>query len=164
MLKNHDWGQSSSLCRPVPIGGSHHTAASVKLDHILRIDLIAVKDNVNLWIGNVVHAAVVEAGEAGVLGGWSAVHVMPYRVLPHQDSGQEHGFVGRLAGEDGRGQPVFLQGDVVLPGGVTEFTGIFGVPSEIAPCSRTIELTRFVELRRITEGLTFAVNAAVAPC
>lgn len=118
--------------------------ASVKLDHVLGIDLVAVEDDVNLWIGHVVHAAVVEAGEAGVLGGRSAVHGVPHRVLPHQNSGQEHGLVGRLAGKDGRGQPVSLQGDVVLPRGVTEFTGVFGVPGKIAPCSRTIALTAFV--------------------
>ena len=85
MLKNPDWRESSSLCRPVTIHCGHH--ASVKLNHILGIDLIAVKDDVNLWIGHVVHAAVVEAGEAGVLGGRPAVHVMAYRVLPHQNSG-----------------------------------------------------------------------------
>lgn len=138
--------------------------ASVKLDHVLGIDLVAVEDDVNLWIGHVVHAAVVEAGEAGVLGGRSAVHGVPHRVLPHQNSGQEHGFVGRLAGKDGRGQPVSLQGDVVLPRGVTEFTGVFGVPGKIAPCSRTMELTAFVMSRQKREGFTFAVHAAVAPC
>lgn len=163
MLKNHDWRQSSSLCRPGTIHCSHHIPASVKLDHILGIDLIAVEDDINLWIGHVVHAAVVEAGEAGVLGGWPAVHVMPYRVLPHQNSGQEHGFVGRLAGEDGRGQPVFLQGDVVLPRSVTKFTGVFGIAGEIASCSRTIELTTFVKLYQKKEGFTFAVHTAVAP-
>lgn len=139
-------------------------APSVKLDHVLGIDLIAVEDDVNLWVGHVVHAAVVEAGEAGVFGGRSAVHVMPHRVLPHQDPGQEHGFVGRLAGEDGRGQPVFLQGDVVLPRGVAEFTGVFGVPGEIASCSRTIALTASAKLRQEKKKrFTFAVDAAVAP-
>lgn len=137
--------------------------ASVKLDHVLGIDLVAVEDDVNLWIGHVVHAAVVEAGEAGVLGGRSAVHGVPHRVLPHQNSGQEHGFVGRLAGKDGRGQPVSLQGDVVLPRGVTEFTGVFGVPGKIAPCSGTMVLAAFVMSRQKREGFTFAVHAAVAP-
>lgn len=137
------------LLFPVSSRRGHHVfRPSVKLDHVLGIDLIAVKDDVNLWVGHVVHAAVVEAGEAGVFGGRSAVHVMPHRVLPHQNSGQEHSFVGRLAGEDGRGQPVLLQGDVVLPRGVAEFTGVFGVPGEIASCSRTITLTPFVKLRQ----------------
>lgn len=139
VLTNHDWRQSSSLCRPGRIHCSRHIPASVKLDHVLGIDLIAVEDDVNLWVGHVVHAAVVEAGEAGVLGGRPAVHVMAYRVLPHQNSGQEHGFVGRLVGEDGGRQPVFLQGDVVLPRRVTEFTGVFGVPGKIASWSGTIE-------------------------
>lgn len=151
---SRDWRRSSSLWPALTIHCSRrHLPASVKLDHVLGIDLVAVEDDVNLWIGHVVHAAVVEAGEAGVLGGRSAVHVMPYRVLPHQNSGQEHGFVGRLAGEDGRGQPVFLQGDVVLPRGVTEFTGVFGIPSEIASCSRTIELTAFVKFCQKKRGI-----------
>lgn len=59
---------------------------------------------------------------------------------------------------------MFLQGDVVLPRGVTEFTGVFGVPGKIASCSRTIELTAYVKLHQKKERLTFAVHAAMAPC
>lgn len=56
-----------------------------------------------------------------------------------------------------------LQGDVVLSRGVTEFTGVFGIPGKIAPCSRTMELTAFVMPHQKREGFTFAVHAAVAP-
>lgn len=107
--------------------------ASVELNQIFWVNLIAVKNHINLWIGHVVHAAVVKVGEAGILGRRSAVHRMTNRVLPNKHSGQEHGLIGRLAGKYWWGESVSLQGGVVLPRGVTEFTGIFGVPGEIAP-------------------------------
>lgn len=76
---------------------------SVKLNQILGVNLIAVENDVDLWVGHVVHAAVVKVGEAGILGGRPAVHGVAHRVLPDEHSGQEHGFVGRLAGKYGRG-------------------------------------------------------------
>lgn len=110
--------------------------ASVKLNQILRVNLIAVKNDINLWIGHVVHATVIKVGEAGVLGGWSAVHGMTDCVLSDKHSGQEHRFVGRLTSKYWWGESVSLQGGVVLPCGLTEFTGVFGVPGKVAPCGR----------------------------
>lgn len=107
---------------------------SVKLNQILGVNLIAVEDDVDLWVSHVVHAAVVEVGEAGVLGGRPAVHGVAHRVLAHQHPGQEHGFVGRLAGEYGRGQPVSLQGGAVLPRSVTELAGVLGISGKVASC------------------------------
>lgn len=107
--------------------------ASVELNQILGINLIAVKNDINLWVGHVVHAAVVEVGEAGVLGGRPAVHGVAHGVLPDKHSGQEHGLVGGLASEYGRGESMSLQGGVVLARGVTEFAGVFGIPGKVAP-------------------------------
>lgn len=110
--------------------------ASVKLNQILWVNLIAVKNYINLWIGHIVHATVIKVGEAGILGGWSAVHGMTDCVFPNKHSGQEHGFVGRLTSKYWWGESVSLQGGVVLPCGVTELTGVFGVPGKVAPCRR----------------------------
>lgn len=41
--------------------------ASVELDQILWINLIAVKNDINLWIGHIVHTTVIKVGEAGIL-------------------------------------------------------------------------------------------------
>lgn len=108
--------------------------ASVKLDQILWVNLIAVKNDINLWIGHIVHTTVIKVGEAGILRGRSAVHGMTHCVFPDKHSGQEHGFVGRLASKYRWCESVSLQGGVVLPCGVTELTGVFGVPGKVAPC------------------------------
>lgn len=107
--------------------------ASVELNQILWVNLIAVKNDINLWIGHVVHTTVVKAGEAGVLGGRPAVHGMTDCVFSDKNSGQEHGLVGRLTSKYWRGEAVSLQGGVVLPCGVTEFTGVFSIPGKVAP-------------------------------
>ena len=106
---------------------------SVELEEVLGVDLVAVEDDVDLGVAHVVHAAVVEVREAGVLGGRPAVHGVSSRVLAHQHARQEHGLEGRLAGEDGRGQAVALQRGVVLPRRQAELTRVFGVPGEVAP-------------------------------
>lgn len=111
-------------------------SSSIELDQILWVDLIAVKYNVYLWVGHIVHAAVVEVGEASILGGRPAVHGMTDRVFANKHSGEEHGFVGRLVGKYRRSESVPLQGGVVFPGCVAEFTGIFGVSGEVAPCRK----------------------------
>lgn len=108
--------------------------ASVKLDQILWVNLIAVKNDINLWIGHIVHTTVIKVGEAGILRGRSAVHRMTHCVFPNKHSGQEHGFVGWLASKYRWCESVSLQGGVVLPCGVTELTGVFGVPGKVAPC------------------------------
>lgn len=59
----------------------------VELDQILRVNLIAVKNNINLWVGHIVHAAIIEVGEAGILGRWSAVHGMSDCVFSNNHSG-----------------------------------------------------------------------------
>lgn len=108
--------------------------ASVELNQILWVNLIAVKNDINLWIGHIVHTAVVKVSEAGVLRRRSAVHRMADCVFSNEHSGQEHGLVGRLAGKYRRGESVSLQGGVVLPCGVTELTRVLGIPGEVAPC------------------------------
>lgn len=109
---------------------------SVELNQILWVNLIAVKNDINLWIGQIVHTTIIKVGEAGILGGRSAVHGMADCVFSDKHSGQEHGLVGRLASEYWRGESVSLQGGVVLPCGVTEITGIFGIPGKVAPCRK----------------------------
>lgn len=150
--------------------------ASVELNQILWINLIAVKNDINLWIGHIVHTAVVKVSEAGVLRRWSAVHRMADCVFPDEHSGQEHGLVGRLAGKYRRGESVSLQGGVVLPRGVTELTRVLGIPGEVAPCrERQVEwdvkiqtkwsaVNLFMMLHHNnTEGSTFAIDIAMAP-
>lgn len=111
-----------------------HSHFSVELNQILRVNLIAVEDDVDLGVGHVVNAAVVEVGEAGVFGGRPAVYRVAHCVIADQHPGQEHGLVGRLTGENGRGSSVSLQGGAVLPCGVTEFTGVLGISGKVASC------------------------------
>jgi len=107
---------------------------SVELDQVLGVDLVAVEHHVDLGAAHVVHAAVVEVREAGVLGGRAAVHGVPGGVLAHQHAGQEHGAVRRLAGEHGRRrQAVPLQCVAVLARRQAELAGVLGVPGEVAP-------------------------------
>lgn len=107
--------------------------ASVEFNQILGVNLVAVENDVDLWVGHVVHATVIKVGEAGVLGGRSAVHWVADCVLPHQHSGQEHSLIRGLTGKDRWCESVSLQGGVVFPCGVTEFTGVFGIPGKVAP-------------------------------
>lgn len=109
---------------------------SVELNQILWVDLIAVEYNVYLWVGHIVHTAVVKVGEASVLGRRPAVHGMTDCVFADKHSGQEHGLIGRLVGKYRRSESVPLQGGVVFPGCVAELTGIFGIPGEVAPCRK----------------------------
>lgn len=90
------------------LNGKKEISSSVEFNQILWINLIAVKNDINLWIGHVVHAAVVKVSEAGVLGGGSAVHGMAHRVLADEYSGQEHGLKMRLAGKYRRRESVSL--------------------------------------------------------
>lgn len=114
--------QSISSCLP-----------SVELNQILWVNLIAVKNYVDLWIGHIIHATVIKVGEAGILGGWSAVHGMTDCVFSNKHSGQEHGLIRWLTSKYWRCESMSLQGSVVLPRGVTEFTGVFGIPGKVAP-------------------------------
>lgn len=81
---------------------------SVELNDVFRVYLIAVENHKYLWVGQVVHTAVIEVDEAGILGGRSAVQRVSNSELSHQHSGQEHCLVGRLAGKYWRSESVSL--------------------------------------------------------
>lgn len=106
--------------------------ASVELDEIFRVNLVAVKDNVNLWIGYIVHAAIKEVGIAGIFRRRSTVQWVAQCVFSDQHPCQEHGLVRRLAGKYRRRQAVLLQSKVVFSCRKAEFTGVFGIPGKIA--------------------------------
>lgn len=148
---------------------------SVELNQILWVNLIAVKNYINLWIGHIIHTTVIKVGEAGILGGWSAVHRMTDCVFSNKHSGQEHGFIRWLTSKYWWGESMSLQGGVVLPRGVTEFTGVFGIPGKVAPWKRelwekllkpytTNVMNCFMLLHHNTEGSTFAIDIAMASC
>lgn len=101
---------------------------------------------------------------------------MTDRVFSNQHSGQKHGLVGWLTSKYWRGESVSLQGGVVLPRGVTEFTGVLGIPGKVAPC-RKEKLYKMLKIRQKkcselfhdvhehnTEGSTFAIDIAMASC
>lgn len=137
--------------------------ASVELDQILWVNLITVENYINLWISHIVHTTVIKVGEAGILGGRPAVHGMADRVLSDEHPGQEHCLVGWLACKYWRGESVSLQGGVVLPRGVTELTGVFGVPGKVAAFAIDIAMASCQPPVKVkcTYSLYVAVSCAV---
>lgn len=136
---------------------------SVELDQILWVNLIAVKDDVDLRIGHVIHTTVVKVGEAGILGWRPAVHRMTHCVFSNEHSGEEHGLIRWLTREYWRRESVSVQRVVVFPCGVTEFAGVFGIPSKVAPFAIDVTVASCqppVKVKR-TYSLYVAVSGAM---